>query len=87
MHWAYDEQSKWLLIQKVSVVASVVLFFAGLYAIAYRDFFVGGFGYNPPPPYQTLGLILLGLGVIIFVVAYVTGQRFAKEEETETHLR
>jgi len=87
MPWAHDEHPDWSIIRKIGIGASFILSFAGFCAIAYREFVIGGFGYIPPPPYRDLGLVLLVLGIILFILAFVSGQKFTKEEKIETHLR
>jgi len=87
MPWVHNEDSDWRIIRTVCIGVSFILSIAGLSAITYREFVIGGFGYNPPPPYRDLGLVLLLLGIILFILASVSGQKFTEEEKFKTHLR
>jgi hypothetical protein len=87
MPWANYGQSGWKLIQKIGTGLSVILSLAGFCAIVYRGLVIGGFGYNPPAPCRDLGLLLLVSGIILFILTFISGQKFSKKEKIETHLR
>jgi hypothetical protein len=59
----------------------------GIFAIAYTDFSVGGFGYSNPPPYRNLGMVLIFGGIFLFVFGLVSTQRYSVEETIGTNLR
>ena len=77
----------WSVMRTIGIGVSFILSFSGFLAITHRDFVIGGFGYNPPQPYRDLGLVLLLSGIILFILAYVSDQRFTQGEKIETHLR
>ena len=77
----------WRVMRTIGIGVSCILSLAGFWAITYTDFVIGGFGFNPPAPYRDLGWVLLLLGIILFILACVSDQRFTEEEKFETDLR
>ena len=75
----------WLVIQRITFWLSFILSLAGVFTITYSGFGIHPIGYVPP--YRNLGIVLLLSGIILFIMAYVSNQKYAEKEKIDNYLR
>ena len=73
-------------IHTIGVYVSFILCFAGFWAMTFSEFHIGGFGAFSPPPYWDLGWVVFLLGIFLFILAFVSGQRFMQVAKIKTHV-
>ena len=70
----------WRVIREIGYGVGAILFFAGFVAILYEEYRL----FVKVAPYRDLGIVGLLSGVILFVIAYISDQRFKEEEKLES---